>query len=200
MPASDENPPVLTVVGAPEPQPTRVTTDLIDEPTLAARLGVSRSTLQSWRYAGRGPRYIKLGRMVRYRNADVDAYLVRTRADESRDRTLGDDGRNLTAAAGARLAWTHPMNEARSHASADERLTWQEIRTRFPDQWVVLVDADWVDDHNFEFGTAKLYANREHRRDATTDLGAACRQFENVGCFFTGRIRGPMPRFGIPVA
>jgi len=27
------------------------------------------------RYAGRGPRFIKLGRMVRYRNTDIDAYL-----------------------------------------------------------------------------------------------------------------------------
>ena len=67
MTASNENdPPNLTVA-----QPT----ELIDEVTLAARLGVSRSTLQSWRYAGRGPRFIKLGRMVRYRNSDVDAYL-----------------------------------------------------------------------------------------------------------------------------
>jgi predicted DNA-binding transcriptional regulator AlpA len=49
--------------------------DLVDEARLAARLGVSRSTLQSWRYAGRGPRYLKIGRFIRYRNADVDAYL-----------------------------------------------------------------------------------------------------------------------------
>jgi predicted DNA-binding transcriptional regulator AlpA len=49
--------------------------ELIDESVLATRLSVSRSTLQSWRYGGRGPRFIKLGRMVRYRNADVDAYL-----------------------------------------------------------------------------------------------------------------------------
>jgi len=48
---------------------------LIDEPALATKLGVSRSTLQSWRYNGRGPRYIKLGRMVRYRTADVDEFL-----------------------------------------------------------------------------------------------------------------------------
>lgn len=45
--------------------------EFIDEPALAARLGVSRSTLQSWRYAGRGPRFIKLGRLVRYRSTDV---------------------------------------------------------------------------------------------------------------------------------
>lgn len=49
--------------------------DLISEARLAARLGVSRSTLQSWRYAGKGPRYIKIGRFVRYRNGDIDAYL-----------------------------------------------------------------------------------------------------------------------------
>jgi predicted DNA-binding transcriptional regulator AlpA len=78
MSASNENePPSLTIVHvAPSNQSEPVTAvDLIDEPALAARLGVSRSTLQSWRYTGRGPRFIKLGRMIRYRHADVDAYL-----------------------------------------------------------------------------------------------------------------------------
>mgnify|MGYP000139974809 CR=1 FL=1 len=49
--------------------------ELLDEPRRAARLDVSRSTLQSWRYVGKGPRFIKLGRLIRYRNADVDSYL-----------------------------------------------------------------------------------------------------------------------------
>jgi hypothetical protein len=31
--------------------------------------------LQSWRYSGRGPRWIKLGRLIRYRIADVDTFL-----------------------------------------------------------------------------------------------------------------------------
>lgn len=48
---------------------------LLDEVELAEQLGVSRSTLQSWRYSGRGPRFIKIGRLIRYRNTDVDAYL-----------------------------------------------------------------------------------------------------------------------------
>ena len=39
------------------------------------KLDVSRKTLQSWRYAGQGPRFIKIGRLVRYRVGDVDAYL-----------------------------------------------------------------------------------------------------------------------------
>lgn len=78
MPASNENdPPNLTIVAPLSEAAERASasSDLIDEPALAARLGVSRSTLQSWRYAGRGPRFIKLGRMIRYRTADVDAYL-----------------------------------------------------------------------------------------------------------------------------
>jgi len=78
MPASNEHDsPKLSIVRESPADQDRVSgaTNLIDEPALANRLGVSRSTLQSWRYSGRGPRFIKLGRMVRYRVADVDAYL-----------------------------------------------------------------------------------------------------------------------------
>jgi excisionase family DNA binding protein len=76
MSASNESdPPSLTIVPALGAVQNHAAADLIDEPALATRLGVSRSTLQSWRYAGRGPRFIKLGRMIRYRNSDVDAYL-----------------------------------------------------------------------------------------------------------------------------
>jgi len=50
--------------------------ELLDEAMLAARLVISRSTLQSWRYTGRGPRWIKLGRLIRYRLSDVDAFLA----------------------------------------------------------------------------------------------------------------------------
>ena len=67
MAASNEND-VVTLVAAGFGE-------LVDEASLAARLGVSRSTLQSWRYSARGPRWIKLGRLIRYRVADVDAYL-----------------------------------------------------------------------------------------------------------------------------
>ncbi|HEU0029885.1 MAG TPA: helix-turn-helix domain-containing protein [Kofleriaceae bacterium] len=49
--------------------------ELLDEAKLAAKLDVSRATLQSWRYAGKGPRYIKIGRLIRYRETDIDSYL-----------------------------------------------------------------------------------------------------------------------------
>lgn len=66
MAASNENAVAIVMDGSGE---------LVDEARLAGRLGVSRSTLQSWRYSGRGPRWIKLGRLIRYRVADVDAFL-----------------------------------------------------------------------------------------------------------------------------
>ena len=52
---------------------------------VAVRLGVSRFTVRSWRLKGVGPRFLKMGRAVRYRSRDVDEYerqaLVETQAD-----------------------------------------------------------------------------------------------------------------------
>ena len=42
----------------------------------AARyLGLSISTLNKWRCYGFGPKYLKLGRAVRYRQEELDRYL-----------------------------------------------------------------------------------------------------------------------------
>lgn len=50
---------------------------------VAMRLGVSRFTLRAWRLKGHGPKFLKMGRAVRYRPDDVDEYerqaLVETR-------------------------------------------------------------------------------------------------------------------------
>ena len=41
---------------------------------VARRLGVSRFTVRSWRLKGIGPRFLKMGRAVRYRAQDVEEY------------------------------------------------------------------------------------------------------------------------------
>jgi len=41
---------------------------------VANRLGISRFTVRSWRLKGVGPRFLKMGRAVRYRPQDVDDY------------------------------------------------------------------------------------------------------------------------------
>lgn len=46
----------------------------IDE--LADFLQVPKATLYRWRYHGEGPPGLRLGRHVRYRQADVDAWLA----------------------------------------------------------------------------------------------------------------------------
>src|SRR4051794_23543093 len=43
----------------------------------AARyLGVSQATLEHWRQLRIGPRFIRIGRSIRYRVSDLDAYMV----------------------------------------------------------------------------------------------------------------------------
>jgi len=38
-------------------------------------LGISSSGLRKWRNKGTGPRYVRLGRLIRYIPADVQAWL-----------------------------------------------------------------------------------------------------------------------------
>ncbi len=53
---------------------------LLQEKEVAQMLSCTVAALRRWRREGRGPRYAKLGRLVRYREADVDDF-VRDRLD-----------------------------------------------------------------------------------------------------------------------
>lgn len=41
----------------------------------AEMLNVKETTLEQWRWNGRGPRFVKLGRLVRYRQTDLEAFM-----------------------------------------------------------------------------------------------------------------------------
>lgn len=43
--------------------------------SVAAVLNVRPDTLSQWRFANRGPAYVKIGRLVRYREDDLTAWL-----------------------------------------------------------------------------------------------------------------------------
>jgi predicted DNA-binding transcriptional regulator AlpA len=47
----------------------------IDERQLSQQLGISLAALRKWRLFGRGPRFRKIGRAVRYSTADVSVWL-----------------------------------------------------------------------------------------------------------------------------
>ncbi len=60
-------------------------------------LGLKAATLNKWRCHGDGPPFIKVGRLIRYRRADLDAYL-RARLRLSTSDPGVDGGRPLIAA------------------------------------------------------------------------------------------------------
>lgn len=46
--------------------------------------GLKKNTLEGWRITGRSPKFVKIGRLIRYRLSDLDAYLdAQTRTSTS---------------------------------------------------------------------------------------------------------------------
>jgi excisionase family DNA binding protein len=58
---------------------------LLTEQQVAEYLQVSLGTLRRWRAEGTGPPALRAGRGVRYRRADVDAWLEREAEERDRD-------------------------------------------------------------------------------------------------------------------
>ncbi|RTL88153.1 MAG: DNA-binding protein [Hyphomicrobiales bacterium] len=48
---------------------------MLTENEAANLLSISHRTLQAWRIKGEGPLFVSVGRLVRYRQADLDAWL-----------------------------------------------------------------------------------------------------------------------------
>lgn len=54
--------------------------DLLSTAELSEYYGIAESTLRHWRHYGRGPVGFRVGRRVRYRRSDADAWLEAQRA------------------------------------------------------------------------------------------------------------------------
>ena len=54
---------------------TTTTIAPMNEAQACQYLGLSIHTVRQWRHLGKGPLYVKVGRAVRYRQADLDAYM-----------------------------------------------------------------------------------------------------------------------------
>ena len=48
---------------------------ILTTPQAALFLNLKPATLEQWRWNGRGPRFIKIGRSCRYRISDLEAFL-----------------------------------------------------------------------------------------------------------------------------
>ncbi len=64
------------------------TEQLLNEYEASARLNLAVSTLRKWRWAGRGPRFVKLGAAVRYERTELELYI-----EASRRRSTSDTGK-----------------------------------------------------------------------------------------------------------
>lgn len=56
---------------------------LLSEKQAAGVLGLSIRTLQSWRLRGGGPMFVKAGRAVRYRTADLERWVEERRREST---------------------------------------------------------------------------------------------------------------------
>lgn len=78
--------------------------DLLTPPEAAEYLRLDERTLGNWRSAGRGPRYLKLGK-IRYSRRDLDRWLEAHARDPEappRPRRAATTRRRFRPAAGAR--------------------------------------------------------------------------------------------------
>ena len=79
-----------------------------------------------------------------------------------------------------------------AHVEISEPMTWEEICLRYPDEWVVLVEADWVNDRDFEFGTARVAGHGKTRKAPLDQARPLQARYPSMGHFFTGKIRAPV--------
>ena len=66
----------------------------LTESKVAEQLGLSVATLRAWQHRGKGPRYLRLGRSVRYLPSDVDNF-VRASAVDTRSVSASDGESDL---------------------------------------------------------------------------------------------------------
>ena len=73
-----------------------------------------------------------------------------------------------------------------------EPMTWTQICERYPDQWVVLVEVDWVNDTDFDFRSARVAGHGDTRREPLAQARPLRDRYPSMGHFFTGPIRAPL--------
>jgi len=73
-----------------------------------------------------------------------------------------------------------------------EPMTWKEICERYPDEWVALVEVDWVNDRDFDFRSARVAGHGKRRKEPMVQAESLWERYREIGHFFTGRVRAPL--------
>jgi predicted site-specific integrase-resolvase len=67
---------------------------LLTETEAAHQLALNVKTLRRWRWAGKGPRFLKIGGAVRYDPNDLDEYVAASRRSSTSDAVVSTLERN----------------------------------------------------------------------------------------------------------
>lgn len=67
-------------------------------------------------------------------------------------------------------------------------LTWGEICTRHPDEWVCLVEIDRIHPNGFEFRTARVVGHGKTRRAPIEQARVWRAQYKLMGHYYTGHV------------
>ncbi len=59
----------------------------LTEGQVADRLGISAAVLRAWRLSGRGPRFCRFGRAVRYLEEDIEHFKAESKVDPRREQS-----------------------------------------------------------------------------------------------------------------
>jgi hypothetical protein len=86
------------------------------------------------------------------------------------------------------------MSHATLAAAPDltDPLTWKQICERYPDEWVALVEVDWVNDRDFDFRSARVAGHGKRRKEPMIQAEPFRALYPTIGHFYTGRIRAPL--------
>jgi hypothetical protein len=89
-------------------------------------------------------------------------------------------------------------DQTTSEPVLSEPLTWREICARYPDEWVALVEIDWVNETDLDFRSARVAGHGKTRREPLAKARPLRARYDEVGHFFTGPIRAPLRSFVLP--
>jgi len=70
-----------------------------------------------------------------------------------------------------------------------EPMTWKEICERYPDEWIALVEIDWVNDTDFDFRSARIASHGKGRKEPMTQAEPLWGRYDEIGHYFTGQVR-----------
>lgn len=78
-----------------------------------------------------------------------------------------------------------------AEAEPELMTSWKTICEKYPHQWVVLVDTDWVEVQSFLFRSTRVFGNGPTRASVRDRVHLAMERYRRCGVFHTKRTWAP---------